>query len=172
MPISFPQSLRGRPEIKAKNLIQKPFNYVPASNLGNPNYLFTADTKGQGCGKIFPRQNPQNPGVNFALAFLAAKVNPVVQPLTDARRYLAEDGTLNMSLSGVTRDSAGVALGNCRVMIFLTEDNSFVTETTSDASGVWSISLLKGGPFFEVCYKTGLPDVSGTSLNTLVPVPV
>ena len=157
----------------AKNLIQKPFDFVPAPNMGNPNYRFTSETLGSGGrGKIFPSANPRNPGVNFAFAFRAALVEPVSQPLKDARRYLEEDGTLNMSLSGVTRDSTGAALGLCRVMIFRTEDMSFVTETTSDASGVWSVSLLKGGPFFEVCYKAGSPDVSGTSLNTLAPVPV
>jgi len=172
MPIAFPAPPRGRPEIRAKNLIQKPFDYVPAPNMGNPNFRFTAETKGQGRGKIFPRANPRNPGVNFAKAFSTNRGETVPNPLTDARRYLEDDGTLNMSLSGVTRDSTGATLGLCRVMIFRTEDNSFVTETTSDASGVWSVSLLKGGPFFEVCYKAGSPDVSGTSLNTLAPVPV
>lgn len=172
MPIAFPPAVRGWPEIRAKNLIQKPFDFVPAPNMGNPNYRFTSQTLGSGMGKIFPRANPRNPGVNFALAFATPLAEPIVQPLTDARLYLLEEGTLNMVLSGVTRDSTGAALGNCRVMIFRTEDNSFVTETTSNASGVWSVSLMKGGPFFEVCYKAGSPDLSGTSLNTLAPVPV
>jgi hypothetical protein len=78
-------------------------------------------------------------------------------------------GNLSMILGGVSRDSAGNVLGSCRVMVFRTEDNSFVTETTSDASGIWSIQLLVGGPFFLVAYKSGGPDVAGTSLNTIVP---
>lgn len=79
-------------------------------------------------------------------------------------------GTLNMVLSYISRDAAGAPLGNCRVMIFRTEDMSFVGETTSDASGNWSLSMMKGGPFFFVEYKAGSPDRAGTSLNTLVPV--
>ena len=75
-----------------------------------------------------------------------------------------------MSLSGRSLDSTGATLGNCRVLIFRTEDNSFVLETTSDASGNWSVTLNKGGPFFLVEYKAGSPDVAGTSLNTLAPI--
>jgi hypothetical protein len=80
-------------------------------------------------------------------------------------------GTLNMTLAGVSRDSTGAALGNCRVMIYRTEDMSFVMETTSDGSGNWSVSLLRGGPFFLVEYLVGSPDRAGTSKNTLAPVP-
>lgn len=78
-------------------------------------------------------------------------------------------GRLNMVLSGVSRDSAGAPLGNCRVMIFRTEDKSFILETQSDASGNWAVSMLVGGPFFLVEYKAGSPDVAGTSVNTIVP---
>lgn len=80
-------------------------------------------------------------------------------------------GTSRMTLSGTSRDSAGATLGLCQVLVFRTEDKSFVAETTSDASGAWSIDLLVGGPFFLVEYKAGSPDVSGTSLNNLAPVP-
>lgn len=89
-----------------------------------------------------------------------------------SKPFRSAGGRLNMTLSGTSRDASGAPLAACRVLIFRTEDNSFVGETASDASGAWSVSMMKGGPFFLVEYKAGAPDVAGTSANTLVPVPV
>jgi len=106
------------------------------------------------------------PGRRFA----AARPKSANSLTVSSKPIRSKPGYLNMSMSGVSKDSAGATLGSCRVMIFRTEDNSFVTETTSDASGNWSVGLLKGGPFFAVAYKAGSPDVAGTTVNTLTPV--
>lgn len=172
MPISFPVMPIGRPAIQAKNLIQKPFDVIPAPNMGNPGFRFMADTLGSGRGKIYPRASACNPGVSEGKVFAIASIDRRPNPLKDNALWKELQGTLRMTMSGITRDSAGAILGTCRVMIFRTEDNSFVAETVSDGSGAWSIVLLKGGPFFQVCYKVGAPDLAGTSLNTLVPVQV
>jgi hypothetical protein len=108
------------------------------------------------------------PGKRFG----APRPNKADQPTVSSRPIYSELGFLNMSLSGVSKDSAGANLGSCNVMIFRTEDKSFVGQTTSDASGNWSVPLMKGGPFFTVAYKAGSPDVAGTTLNTLTPVQV
>ena len=101
--------------------------------------------------------------------FAAPCPNFADQIVSSALPFRSQRGFSNLSLSGITKDSAGANLGLCRVLIFRTEDNSFVGETTSDAGGNWSISMNKGGPFFAVSYLAGTPDVAGTTLNTLVP---
>jgi hypothetical protein len=94
------------------------------------------------------------------------------QIIVNGKPFRTRMGTLNLVLSGVSKDSAGSVLANCRVLIFRTEDNSFIGETTSDGSGAWSVSMMKGGPLFVVAYKAGAPDVAGTSRNDLVPLVV
>lgn len=171
MPIAFPAPSRGGLLASATSLISgKPPGFIPAPNLGNPGLAFSAATLGPGRGIIAPRANPRNPGVNYAFAFALQNLEQTPQPLTDARLYRQDEGTLNMTLAGISYDATGAPLGNCQVLIYRTADKSLVAETTSDASGNWSISLLKGGPFFLVEYKVGSPDVFGTSPNNLVPV--
>ena len=102
--------------------------------------------------------------------FGAATPNFADTPTVSSRPIRAVRGFLNMTLSGVSRDSSGATMGSCRVMIFRTEDKAFVVETTSDASGNWSVNLMRGGPFFLVEYKAGVPALAGTSVNTLAPV--
>lgn len=86
-----------------------------------------------------------------------------------SKPFRSKSGILNTILSGVSRNSVGVALGNCRVMIFTSPDNRFVMETTSDINGVWSVYIMVSGPFYLVEYKKGSPDLAGTSINTLLP---
>jgi len=72
------------------------------------------------------------------------------------------------SLSGVTRDSTGSALGSCVVKCFEAATDIEVGITTSDGSGNFSFSLgNNAGFFYLVAYKPGSPDVAGTSVNTL-----
>lgn len=74
---------------------------------------------------------------------------------------------LNLALTGITRDSAGVALASCTVLLFQTADNVFVSSTVSDGAGGFSFTVSRAqGPFFLVAYKGGTP-VRGTSDNTL-----
>lgn len=73
-------------------------------------------------------------------------------------------------VTGITRDSAGAALGGCIVQLFRTVDDAPFGETTSDGAGNYSIVAPVGGPFYLVAYKAGAPDVAGTTVNTLIPV--
>ena len=74
----------------------------------------------------------------------------------------------SFSLSGVTRDSAGVALANCVVDLFLNSEDTLVASTTSDGSGVYGFILSGNSQTYYVrAYKAGAPDVAGTSVNTL-----
>ena len=77
---------------------------------------------------------------------------------------------ITMTLSGVTRTSAGVILGSCVVNLFRTSDNKFIDTIVSDVStGVYSFTGVGlGSTYYVVVYKVGSPDISGTSLNTLV----
>ena len=79
--------------------------------------------------------------------------------------------TSNLTLSGVTRNASGAALGSCVVQLFTTSDDKLVKEITSDpTTGAYSIDILVTGPFYIVAYKAGAPDVSGTTVNTLLGV--
>lgn len=118
----------------------------------------------------YPLNAKQEPIRNLKANLPAAIINPANLPWTDGRVNQRVSASLNKTLSGVSRDSAGVALANCQVLIYNTGNRGFVAETTSDSSGNWSVSMLVGGPFFTVEYKAGAPDVAGTSVNTLVPV--
>lgn len=69
---------------------------------------------------------------------------------------------------GVTKDSAGVALGDCVVQLFTTFDDAIVQERMSDASGNYEFNVGLGRVYYVVAYKAGAPDVAGTTVNTLV----
>ncbi len=75
----------------------------------------------------------------------------------------------SFAVAGVTRDSAGVALGNCVVKLFETGTDRELAEVTSDTTtGVFSFSV--GGNstlYYLVAYKQGSPDVAGTTVNTV-----
>ena len=73
------------------------------------------------------------------------------------------------TISGVTRDSAGAALGNCDVHLFKTSDDSEVQQTVSNGSGVFAFNPVNNGngPWYIVAYLPGSPDRAGTTVNTL-----
>lgn len=77
----------------------------------------------------------------------------------------------SFSITGITRDSTGVALGSCRVEMLRTGGDIFVGETTSDGSGSFTIQTPNNsGTFYLVAYKAGGTDVAGTTVNTLTAV--
>jgi len=117
------------------------------------------------------RPNLRNLGKMYQSGGMSgAYANPASSIFKMAASVVRVQGKLVARLGGNSLDSAGVALPNCRVMVFRTEDMTFVGETTSDSSGVWSLDMLKGGPFFLVEYNTDFAhDLAGTSLNSLVP---
>jgi hypothetical protein len=74
-------------------------------------------------------------------------------------------------ITGVTKDSTGAALGGCTVTLFKTVDNLPCCTTVSDAAGNYSFSIDGNSEArFAVSYKAGSPDVTGATVNTLVPV--
>ena len=81
---------------------------------------------------------------------------------------------VSWSLSGVTKDSTGVALGSCHVDLFYTNNDVLVGETTSDpTTGAFSFLIgPNAGTFYLVAYKAGSPAVAGTTVNTLTPVAI
>lgn len=75
----------------------------------------------------------------------------------------------NLKISGVTRDSSGVALAACTVDLFRTIDNQFILQTISDGSGNYVFDgVQQGFTYYVVAYLAGAPDTAGTTLNTLV----
>ena len=74
----------------------------------------------------------------------------------------------NAQLTGITKDSLGANLGGCTVDCFVTGTDQFVTTTISDGSGNFTLLPPVSGPFYLVAYLSGVPDVAGTTVNTLI----
>lgn len=80
-------------------------------------------------------------------------------------------GQTAKKLIGTTRDSAGAALGNCVVEGFVTSTDVSIGKVTSDTAGYYELPSSAGAVnHYIVAYKSGSPDVAGTSKNNLVPV--
>lgn len=71
---------------------------------------------------------------------------------------------------GITRDASGAPLGSCTVQGFLTSDDSYQGQCTSDAGGYFEFCTKQTGAHYLVAYRTGSPDVTGATANTLIPV--
>lgn len=74
------------------------------------------------------------------------------------------------TLSGVTRDSAGAALGTVTVNAFDASTDGLVATGTSDASGNYTLSVTGAGPFYVVAHKTGTNFLAGTTRRDLASV--
>jgi hypothetical protein len=74
----------------------------------------------------------------------------------------------SVNIVGVTRDASGAPLASVTVKLFKTSDNSLVNSTVSDGSGVYSFTVTPSTAYYLLAYKSGTPDVAGTTLNTLV----
>lgn len=86
-------------------------------------------------------------------------------------------GTGRWQLVGVTRDSAGAALGNCDVIVFevgrlAVNGAPVVARTASDGSGNYTVEVPTNVAYQVMSYKAGAPDVAGVTLNTLTPVAI
>jgi len=75
--------------------------------------------------------------------------------------------TARWLLTGVTKDSTGVALPFCDVDLFTSTDDVLRQTTQSNASGDYSFSVTIATQYYIVAYKAGSPDVAGTTVNTL-----
>ena len=80
-------------------------------------------------------------------------------------------GATMKKIIGITKDQDGVALGNCIVQGFLTANDQFLRQLTSDVGGYYELcSEYPSADHYLVAYKAGAPDVTGATVNTLVPV--
>jgi hypothetical protein len=70
-------------------------------------------------------------------------------------------------ISGTTRDVYNSPLSNCTVKLFRTVDDSLVYTATSDGNGAYVVLTPYTDNHYLVTYKTGPPDVFGSSANTL-----
>lgn len=74
-----------------------------------------------------------------------------------------------LRIFGVTKDSGGLILANCIVTLYQTADDKPVDKTLSDANGYYEFrSASLATAYYVVAYKAGVPDVAGTTINTLV----
>lgn len=106
---------------------------------------------------------------------------PIEDPQTLAVNRWGQVGTIiyrnpgvsrNFSIAGITRDSAGVALGGCAVDLMISATDTPVERKTSDASGNFVFDQPGTGPFYIIAYKAGGTDLAGVTANTLVPAAV
>ena len=66
---------------------------------------------------------------------------------------------------GVTRDNAGVPLGNCQVDLFLHGSNAYVQSTVSDLGGNYLFVVPTNGPYYvRVTDQQPEPTIVGSSL--------
>lgn len=73
-----------------------------------------------------------------------------------------------LGIVGITRDRYGTPLAGCTVRVFRSSDGALVNETVSDANGAFIGNVYDGSTYFLVTYKAGVPDVFGTTVNTLI----
>lgn len=79
-----------------------------------------------------------------------------------------------LTLTGTTRDSAGVALPACAVELYRRNEDQtqgvFVDRTVSDGSGNFSFVVGPGQAYQYIAYLAGAPDVAGVSVRDLAGV--
>ena len=75
-----------------------------------------------------------------------------------------------LTISGITRDSTGTILGGCVVELLRTQYDVKVDSTISDAvTGAYEFSVVGlGQQYYIVAYKSGSPDVAGTTRNDII----
>jgi len=85
------------------------------------------------------------------------------------RFFVSPEQTSRYTVSGVTRDLNGAALGFCTVDVFETVSKAWRGRAISDANGLYAVEIAgdRSLTFFTVDYLTGAPDIFGTSTNTL-----
>ena len=76
-----------------------------------------------------------------------------------------QGATVNLVLSGVSRDNSGAILANCTIELY--HGKKIVASTVSDGSGNFSFNNPGSGPFRIIADKAG---VAGVTAETLVAV--
>jgi len=72
-----------------------------------------------------------------------------------------------LGFNGFTRDASGGIIPGVTVKCMLTATDVKQSETVSDATGAFVVSTSEAGGHYLLFYKTGTPDLSGTTVNTL-----
>jgi len=117
-------------------------------------------------------------GMSLRPTWTVYKTMPWV-PTAFIRNVQLEGESSRWLIEGVTRDSTGTALGNCRVVamrsdkIAINQDiqaNPVVADLTSDGSGNFSAQVGANVPHQLTGYKAGSPDVAGVTVNNVMPV--
>lgn len=170
MPIQFPRPTGPNHLFERQWLLELKSKYfrTNAPNYAGVGLQQVLLAPGMPITKAYP--NVRDLGTNYKAVYQTAIVNPAAA--LNIRRdatvpYSRVGARLVMTISGVSRDATGVALGGCRILVFRTADNTLVGETISDGAGAWSLTnIAPVGALFYVEYKAGAPDIFGTSPNT------
>jgi len=95
-----------------------------------------------------------------------------VAPAFNRRQYSGNFTINTVAPVGITKDSSGVALPNCRVDLFRADaTQAYIATTYSDGSGNYSFVVgSNAGYFFCRAYLPGSPDVAGTTTDVVVAV--
>jgi len=175
MPIAFPRPKVG-PDYAPDNALQAFTSGFDVSNLGMIGVEFTHDSLAPGLAVGFSTgraPNLRNLGYPFTAIDADVWPNPVPAPLMNDGAYVLQFVTVasNTEIVGVTRTSTGTVLASCSIDLFETGSDLVKASTVSAADGSFTISNPGTGPFYLVAYKTGSPDVAGTTVNTVMPTP-
>lgn len=72
-----------------------------------------------------------------------------------------------LAITGITKDSLGNVLGNCEVMLFRSDNEMIQSVGDSDSNGSYTFYVGASLSYYIVAYKSGSPDVAGTTVNSL-----
>lgn len=74
-------------------------------------------------------------------------------------------------IKGQCLDSVGAPVANAIVQGFVTATDAYVGEVTADNAGYYQCMTERSTatPHYLVAYKTGSPDLAGTTVNTILP---
>lgn len=70
---------------------------------------------------------------------------------------------------GYARGADGSPLPGASVKLFLTSDDSLKASVVCNANGFYRATTDNAGAHYLVVYKAGPPDITGASINTLLP---
>jgi hypothetical protein len=85
-------------------------------------------------------------------------------------QYRLEGPRKTTTITGVSRDNSGAALGSCVVELLQSGGDILVQSTISDASGNFTFINPGSGPFLIRAYKDGAPNLAGVSDRNLIAV--
>jgi hypothetical protein len=135
------------------DVLQRPDDRVPA--------IYSRRADATDSDVLWPR--PSFPGAGFINGFGGLDAaHQAWEWNLDARGHRAPK-----VISGVTRDSAGAAIGSVTVQLFNTVTGLLVDTQVSDSGGNYRLYDPNNVACFVVAYLDTTTDLAGTTLNTL-----